>query len=197
MKMFRIILCFFIMFTLVSCSKNELMDLSGFVYNYNTISEYDLSLADFIIQRDSDTVYTAVLPESHQNLLLSICQGSDNKIKSCKIALIKEDGSVPTNEEATTFYSKIIDVMSAYCNSDALKCQEIADSFNLYKTETLTKNGELTLKSENFYFVYYSTDIISQFNIYNTYIEKIESTEKPVSKPYFGEDFIIKDKETP
>ena len=195
--MSRIILCFFIMFTLVSCSKNELMDLSGFIHNYNNISDYDLSLTDFIIQRDSDIVYTAVLPESHQNLLLSICLGSDNKIKSCKIALIKEDGSVPTNEEATAFYSEIIDVMTSYCNLDALLCREIADNFNLSQTETLTKNGELTLKSENFYFVYYSTDIISQFNIYNTYIEKIEPTEKPVSKPYFGEDFIIKDKETP
>ena len=195
--MFRIILCFFIIFTLVSCGQNELMDLSIFLHNYNTISDNDLRLTDFIIQKDSDTVYTAVSPESDQNILLSLCQGSKNKIKSCKIALIKEDGSVPTNEESTAFYSEIIDVMSAYCNFDTLQCKEIADSFNLSTAETFAKNGELTLKIDNFYFVYYSTDIISQFIINNTYIQKIEPTEKPVSKPYFGEDFIIKDKETP
>lgn len=197
MKMFRIVLCFFIIFTLVSCNKTELMDLSGFIHNYNIVSDNDLTLTDFIIQKDIDIVYTAVLSESGHNILLSVSQGSDHKIKYCKIALIKEDSSVATKEQATEFYNVIIDVMLAYSNYDIQTIHSIADNFHLSNTEALTKNGELTLNKDNFYFVYYSTDIISQFMIYNTYSQEIEPTEKPVSKPYYGEDFIIKDKETP
>ncbi len=197
MKMFRVILCFLIIFTLVSCGKNELIDLSGFIHNYNIVSDSDLSLTDFIIQKDTDIMYTAVLSESGHNILISLCQGSDNKIKYCKIALVKEDGRVPTIEETAAFYNVILDAMTAYCNFDIQTSHSLADNFHLSSTETLTNNGELTLDKDNFYFVYYSTDIISQFTIYNTYIQKIDPTEKPVSKPNFGEDFIIKDKETP
>lgn len=195
--MFRVILCFLIILTLVSCGKNELMDLSGFIHNYNNISETDLKLTDFIVKIDEDTVYTAVLCEDDCNILLSVCSGSDNKVKSCKIALIKNDGSVPTDQQVKMLYAEIIDVMSAFCNFTTQQSQEIAESFELSKTETLSKIGELTLRKDNYYFVYYSTQIISQFTVYNAYVEEIESTHKPESKPYFGEDFIIKDKETP
>lgn len=197
MKMFRVILCFFIILTFTSCGKNELMDLSGFIHNYNFISDSDLSLTDFIIQKDADIKYTAVLTDSGHNILISLCQGSDNKIKYCKIAFVKEDSKVPTIEETAEFCNVIIDAMTAYCNFDIQTSQTLADNFHLSGTKTLTNNGELTLSKDNFYFVYYSTDMISQFTIYNTYIQKIEPTEKPVSKPYFGEDFVVKDKETP
>ena len=71
---------------------------------------------------------------------------------------------------------------------------EIVKVTNLCKN-FYTKEGELTLKRGNFYFVYYSTDLISRVIVSNTYLKKIEATEKPVSKPYYAEDFIIK--ETP
>lgn len=197
MKIFRIFLCFFIILTLVSCGKNELTDLSGFITNYNNTNEADLSLSDFIIQKNSDISYTAVISEDSCDILLSLTQGSDNKIKSCKIALIKEDGSVLTKENINTYYITIINALSAYCSYDENICSEIADSLNLSSSETIMNNGELVLKKDNFCFVYYSTEIISLFTVYNTYIEEVKPTEKPVSKPYFGEDIIIKDKETP
>ena len=193
MKMFRIVLCFLIIFTLSSCGKNELMSLSDFISSYNRISENDLMLSDFIIQNNPDIVYTAVLPDSSSDILLSMFQGNDNKIKSCRIALIKENGSVPTNEQMNNFNKTVINVLNSYCSYDEIKAQAITDSFYFDNAKTFRENGELTLETDNFYFVYYSTSIISQFTIHNTYVEKIEPTEKPVSRPYFGEDFVLKE----
>lgn len=197
MKTFRLILCFYIIFSLVSCGKNELVDLSGFIYNYNTTNKTNLSLNDFIIQKDKDTMYTAVIKEDGCDILLSLTQERDNKIGVCKIALVKDISSAPNTTEVAAFNSIINNVLASYCCYNPQECENIIDSFKLNKTDTISKNGELTLKIDNHYFVYYTTEIISEFSIYNTYIKEIESTQKPVSKPYYGEDFIIKDKETP
>ena len=194
MKVFRLTLCFFIIFTFASCGRNELVDLSGFMQKYNETASHNLTFSDFIVQKNPDVSYTAVVCENGCNILLSLCEGSDKKIQTCKIALVKENGSVPTTDELSAFNSVIDNVMTAYCGFDS---GDIIDSFGLNNAETLTKNGELTLRKDNYYFVYYSTSIISEFVIHNTYIKEIETTHKPESKPYFGEDFVIKDKETP
>ena len=92
------------------------------------------------------------------------------------------------------FNSVINDVMTAYCGFDS---SVVINNFGLNSVDSLAKNGELTLRKDNYNFVYYSTSVISEFIIHNTYLKEIETTHKPESKPYFGEDFIIKDKETP
>ena len=194
MKVFRLLLCFFVIFTLASCGKNELIDLSGFLENYNETASQSLELSDFIMQKTPDVSYTAVVCENGCNILLSLCEGADRKIQTCKIALVKENGSVPTTDEMLAFNSVINDVMTAYCGFDS---SVVINSFGLNSVDALAKNGELTLRKDNYYFVYYSTLVISEFIIHNTYLKEIETTHKPESKPYFGEDFVIKDKETP
>ena len=146
------------------------------------------------MQKNPDISYTAVICENGCNILLSLCEGTDKKVQTCKIALIKENGSVPTRDEMLAFNSVINDVMVTYCGFDSC---DVIDSFGLNSADTLAKNGELTIRKDNYYFIYYSTSIISEFIIHNTYLKEIETTHKPESKPYFGEDFVIKDKETP
>lgn len=197
MKVFRLILCFFVMLTLVSCGKNELVDISGFIDNYNKLSSTSLDLTDFIIQKNPEVSYTAVLSENGCNILLSASQKSDKKMQSCKIALTKEIGSVPTKDEQVAFNSVIIKAMTAYCDFTTAECNDVINSFGLIASDFLSKNGELTLKKDNYFFIYYSTPIISEFIIHNTYLKEIETTHKPENKPYYGEDFVIKDKETP
>ena len=119
MKVFRLILCFFLIFTLASCDKNELVDLSGFIHKYNETASYSLALSDFIMQKTPDISYTAVICKNEYNILLSICEGPDRKIETCKIALVKENASVPPTDEMLVFNSVINDVMTAYCGFDS------------------------------------------------------------------------------
>ena len=78
----------------------------------------------------------------------------------------------------------------AYCSYDERTAKEIGDALGLGDNDTFRKKGELTLTRENFYFVYYSDDVTSQLTVYNTYCKKIEETSKPVSKPFYGENFV-------
>ena len=195
MKIIKIVLCFFIILSFAACGKSEFMNLYAFCENYNEISEKKLSISDFYFQSPNIPQYTAVLGNQNCEVLLSLESGESDIIEKVSLSLIKSKDIVPSESLIESFRSVLKDVLKAYCSYDEVTAKEIISSFSLYEYDTFIKEGELTLKRENFYFVYYSTQLISQFKIYNTYLHEIEATEKPISKPYYGEDFIIKEKE--
>lgn len=197
MKMFKISLCFFILLIFASCGNHEFYNLSSFADKYSKVSDSSINISDFYFSELQNTEYTAVLGEDGYEILLTLkCDQSDN-IEEINVSLIKEDEQTPKAKQCEFFRQTLINTLITYCNYDNYTANDILTSFNLTDDNTLTKEGELTLKKGNFYFVYYSTSQISQIKIYNTYLLKIEATEKPISKPYFAEDFIVKEKETP
>ena len=193
MKVFKIILCFFIILFLSACGNSEFMNLYAFTENYNKISDSNLSISDFYFQNPQSPIYTAILGNSENKILLTLENRESDIIDKVTVSIVKE--KAPSAKQ-TELYRKILrDVLAAYCNYDGISSENIISAFGLNENETFIQTGELTLKKDNFYFVYYSTDIISQVMIFNTYLYKIDPTEKPVSKTYYAEDFIIK--ETP
>ena len=197
MKMFKIILCFFIILFFVSCGNQEFYNISSFIDKYNNISSYSIDISDFHLTSPDSPQYTAVLGSYSNEILLSLKSNNANDIEEINLSLIKESAKNIPQEQVDFFISSIIYTLMTYCNFEYSNACEIIESFNLTNFNTLQKEGELTLKKGNFYFIYYSTNLICQFKVYNTYLKQIETTEKPVSKPYYAEDFIIKDKETP
>ena len=127
-------------------------------------------------------------------MLLTLKSEKSDIIEEIELSVVKSKTKSPDNIQIELFREILNNVLKAYCNYDDNKIKDIITSFKLDDYQTYIKQGELTLKKENFYFVYYSTELISQVKIYNTYLHKIEPTEKPVSKPYYGEDFIVKEK---
>ena len=195
MKVFRIILCFFIIFSLVSCGKNEFHNLYSFIDSYNDISRETIYISDFFFDSASPVKYTAVIGEEGNEIALEIdCDNSGN-IYRIKISVIKNENIRPDYTQIRNFGNVSRNTLLAYCQFNENECEDILNLLGLNNTDTINKEGELTLRKENYYFVYYSTQLLSQLMIYNTYLHQIEPTEKPVSKPYYAEDFIIK--ETP
>ena len=197
MKIIRIVLCFFIILTFASCGKSDFMNLYAFTENYNDISESKLKLSDFYFQDKQNPAYTAVLGSSGSEVLLSLKSEKSDIIEEVSLSIIKDKSKQPSDIQIEAFRMILIDVLKTYCSYVDSTAQDIITSFGFDDYKTFIKEGELILKRENFYFVYYSTQLISQVKIYNTYLHKIEVTEKPVSKPYYAEDFIVKEKETP
>ncbi|MBR2893931.1 MAG: hypothetical protein IKB94_08770, partial [Clostridia bacterium] len=62
---------------------------------------------------------------------------------------------------------------------DRYSAEALLGEFSLGEPSTFLKEGELTKKQDNFYFVYYSTPLVCQVMIYNTYLTEIEPTSKP------------------
>lgn len=194
MKIIKIVLCFFIILSFASCGKSEFMNLYAFTENYNEVSESKINLTDFYFQNPQNFSYTAVLGSSDNEVLLTLKSEKSDIIEEIEVSVVKSKTKSPDNIQIELFREILNNVLKAYCNYDDNKIKDIITSFKLDDYQTFIKQGELTLKKENFYFVYYSTELISQVKIYNTYLHKIEPTEKPVSKPYYGEDFIVKEK---
>lgn len=194
MKIIKIVLCFFIILSFASCGKSEFMNLYAFTENYNEVSESKINLTDFYFQNPQNFSYTAVLGSSDNEVLLTLKSEKSDIIEEIEVSVVKSKTKSPDNIQIELFREILNNVLKAYCNYDDNKIKDIITSFKLDDYQTYIKQGELTLKKENFYFVYYSTELISQVKIYNTYLHKIEPTEKPVSKPYYGEDFIVKEK---
>ena len=195
MKIIRIVLCFFIILTFASCGKNEFMNLYAFTESYNKAADNKLDISNFYFKKGQKGTYTTFLGDVGNEILLTAKSKNDDIIEEIQISLIKNKSSPPSDVQTALFRKVLINTIGAFCSYENKQADSIISALTLNDYNTFLKNGELTLKQGNFYFVYYSTDLICQVMIYNTYLHKIEATEKPVSKPYFAEDFIIK--ETP
>ena len=184
MKTLKLSLCFFIILTLAACTKGEFRNIVSFTDSYNEFAETKISLSDYII---SDSDYIAL---TDKNISI-VLKEADSRIYTCRVIITKNNRQI-SEDSAVNFRETIRNVLMAYCNCSASESLEILKALSLEDNATLSKQGELTLSEGNLYFVYYSNEITSEFRITNTYLQKIDTTEKPVSKPYYGEDFVEK-----
>ena len=71
------------------------------------------------------------------------------------------------------------------------------NEFSLYEKDTYSRQGELYKIDEKFSFVYYSDSFVCDFIISDTYLVEEENTEKPVSKPLYGNTTNIRGETEP
>ena len=184
MKTLKIGLCFLIILLFSACSKGEFRNIISFTDSYNNLSDYNLKLDDFIVQGNE---YTAFFENC---VLLHLKEDENNKINICRV--VAEKSSLSDNQTKNIFIKTVRNTILAYCDFTSEEAEKIIESFNFNDDEMFIKTGELTTHKDNFYFIYYANEITCEMRIINTYIKDIDPTEKPVSKPYFGEDFIEK-----
>ncbi len=179
MKFLKVPICLILIIMLSGCTKSQFMDLSGFIHNYNEVTNGNTAITDFIYRKDENSEYKLI----KGNILITLKEASDGKICECRVMMLKLDekgqrsNSLLSDGEA--FYAEIINVIEAFCHYDGYSAEKLAGEFALGKNADFLKEGELTKKQDNFYFVYYSTPLVCQMMIYDTYLTKIETTKKP------------------
>lgn len=193
MKALKFGLCFFILLSLTACTDGKLKNLTSFIDSYNHFAEEKLTIENFFFQNGSEDTLRAIIGTEEYKFILSLKEDKNSKIKSVKLSMPKTDNAHLKIETTEAFCRVLSHALMAYCSYNQSQANEVADAFALHNPETLYKQGELTMKKGNFYFVYYSDETSSEVMIYNTYLHTIEPTEKPVSRPYYGENFIEKD----
>ncbi len=155
------------------------MDLSGFVYNYNEVSAAKTELTEFFFEDGEIREFKLI----KDNILLTLKEGPDGKISECRVMMTKlnENGEESKNVsiDSKNFLYILKNTLRAFCGYDENSAEAIIDEFSLNEPGNLMKEGELTKKQGNFYFVYYSTQLVCQMMVYNTYLTEIEPTEKP------------------
>ncbi|MBQ7294690.1 MAG: hypothetical protein IJW86_00685 [Clostridia bacterium] len=182
MRHFRLPFCLILIIMLTACSKSQFMDLSGFVASYNEVADSDIDLTDFIFIQQESREFKLI----NGNVLLTLKEAPDGKIMECRVMMTKlnEKGEQSENISADSkkFLSILKNTLQTFCSFDRYAADAIIGEFSLGELSSFLKEGELTKQQGNFYFVYYSTPLVCQVTVYNTYLSEIEPTEKPVSK---------------
>ncbi len=182
------LLCLVTAFMLSGCSKDNFMDVYGFTNYYNRItSDGELSLEDYLCY---DRTYSTVLTKETTRLHLALEESEKGKIEEIRLLIAKTDekgNKTPVSEAQRIYFcDRLTDVLGAYTDFTSEECKEIIKEMSLHKLTTFSAEGELTMTKRDWHMVYYSNALASVFMIFNIHLHPVEKTEKPVSKPDFG-----------
>ena len=179
MRYLKVLLCLILIIMLSGCTKSRFMDLSGFVHNYNKVTGEKTAITDFIFREEEITEYKLI----KNNILITLKEAPDGKICECRVMLLKkgEDGEVSRSlaADSESFVDEVINTLQAYCAYGRYSAEALAGEFSIRRDADFMQEGELTKKQDKFYFVYYSTALVSQIMVYDTYLTEIETTRKP------------------
>ncbi len=182
MRYFKVPLCLILIIMLTACSKSQFMDLSGFIDNYNEVSDSDIDFTDFIYTTGESREFKLI----KDNVLLTLKEAPDGKISECRVMMTKlsENGEQSKNisTDSKKFLSILKNTLEAFCSYDMYTAEALIGEFSLGELSAFLKEGELTKTQDNFYFIYYSTPVVCQMMIYNTYLKEIEPTKKPTQR---------------
>lgn len=175
---------------LTACTRSQFMDLSGFIYRFNRISHEDVELEDVYFYSDEGReVYEFFIEDDNPTVVVKLISDS-GRISQVRVALSKispQGVSEAVSAETVNEFTKTLEcAVVAYCGFDKDRVRVLLNDFGIYNAETYKKQGELTVRADNFHLVYYSDALICEMILYNTYLETTENTEKPESKPAFG-----------
>ena len=186
---------------LTACSKNQFMDLSGFIYNFNRVSDEEIEFEGVYSYSDnSGVVYEIFFDDDEPDVVMKLIS-ENGRIKQIRIAIAKidENGNpfTPSVETISNFLKITESSIRAYCGVEKEKAASILRRFGLYNKESFGKEGELTLNEGEFRFIYYSDSFVCDFMISNNFLHITEPTEKPQSKPAYGNTTNIRGETTP
>lgn len=189
---------------LCACSENETPDMGTFVERYNKNSNVSLLFSDIIgTEKDGGEEYSfsAVSNgESGKKILTKLFANKSKKLYECRIVAAKSDGKTKTAfsaEDRERFFSSVLASFCAFSGLGEEKAKSVILQLGLDKEETFLKSGERTKQADEYYLVSLSNDVAFEVIIYNTWLKKIEETEKPESKPLFEETTKIRTETVP
>lgn len=184
-----------------ACSKNQFMDPGGFVYAFNRVSDEEIEFEDvYIYNEGSDGVFEIFFDDDDPSVVMKLITEND-RIKQIRIAIARIDGNgqpfIPSTETVREFIEITESAIRVYCGYDKAKAESVLKNFGLYNMENYSKDGELTFNDGDFSFVYYADSFVCDFMISNAFLHKTETTEKPQSKPAYGNTTNLRGETTP
>ncbi len=195
-----LIMCLSIIVGSISaCSKEEFINVLRFTDNFNKCSvDENIELTSYITENN---IWVLPFSFGDEEVLLSLVTDDKGYIEQVRITVPKVDekgkGS-PVNEvRKNLFLSTIKKSVMAYTWFSEAEAEEIIEKMSLNSISSYKKEGELNFNKGNFRFVYYSVSLCSVFSVYNIHLHPTEKTEKPESKPAFGNTTNIRTETVP
>lgn len=180
-----------------SCAREEFMDIYGFCERFDAL---ELSPEDFY-QGDTEGVYYTFFEKENPKIMLKLLCGKEEKIEEIRIYLPKYDENAHkksiTTDEIRLFVRIAAASVKAFTGCTSAQAEDTAEQMQLYQKGSYEKEGELTKTKDSFHFVYHSASLGSEFIVYNTYLKDVPTTEKPESRPMYGDTTKIRTETVP
>ncbi len=199
-KISALLLCLSIIVgTISACSKEEFINVLRFTDNLNKYSSAEkIELTSYIAENN---IWSLPFYEGGESVLLRLVTDDNGYIEHMRITVAKVDEkgeSSPVNEvRKNLFLSTVKKSVMAYTWFSEHEAEEVIEKMSLGDISAYGKEGELNLNIGNFRFVYYSMELCSVFAVYNIHLHPTEKTEKPESKPAFGNTTNIRTETVP
>ncbi len=191
----------FMIFTLfIGCSREEFMDLYGFTERF-TYTE--ISPENFYTDKTEDgkMIYYSYFEKEKPKVMLKLICAENGKIDEIRIYLTKYDENgnktAVITEDISLFSKLISSSIEAFTGWNEAEAEDVMNQMQIYERKSYENEGELTKTKDNFHFTYHSALLGSEFIIYNTYLKAVPETEKPVSKPVYGDTTKIRTETVP
>ena len=85
MKMFKISLCFFILFVFASCGNQEFYNLLSFTDKYSEVSDSTVNISDFSFIESNNNQYTAVFGSDELRVIFEYSVSVYDKLGTLKV----------------------------------------------------------------------------------------------------------------
>ena len=196
----KVILSAMLLSLLIGCAREEFMDLYGFTdrFTYSQISPEDFYSDK---TEDGKAVYYTYFEKDNPKAMLKLICAESGKVDEIRIYLTKYDKNGKRTdiltEDILLFTRLIASSVSAFTGCSEASSEEIISQMMLYEKKSYEKEGELTKTKGSFHFIYHSAELGSEFIIYNTYLKTVPETEKPESKPLYGDTTKIRTETVP
>ncbi len=196
----KTVLIFLVFLFLNGCAKEDIMDLYGFTgrFTYSNISP-----TDFYSEKaeEGKVSYYTFFEKENPRVMLKLLCNNENKTEEIRIYLPKYDENANNkiiNAESINLFINVVSASAeAFTGYDKSTVEDIINQMRLYEKKSYENEGELTKIKNNFYFIYHSASLGSEFIIYNTYLKIIPETQKPESKPLYGDTTKIRTETVP
>ena len=196
-RFFVFLFCFVIMTTLCSCSENETANIALFSERYNAQNVEKLSYQMMsAAERGSTTEYSFVAScdESGGKIVLAKLLADENgRLFECRLVIARTDGQNKVTlleSDIDRFVESCERVLSAFSGFDSKKSENLISALEIRKS--LSSQCEKTARENEYYCVFLSNEICYEIIMDNTYLKKIEETQKPESRAVYDKTTNIR-----
>lgn len=184
---------------LTGCTGDEFMGISAFTESFNSFFlTQDISLSSYMIQKE---LYSVQLSDGEESVLLTAVTQDSGYIEEVRITASKIDSKgleSPVNEKRKAlFISAVEAAVKAFTYCDDEQIQSVIREMRLNEAAVYSATGEKTTERGYFHLVYYSTELVSMLRIFNIHLHPTETTDKPESRPAFGNTTNIRTETVP
>ena len=189
-RLSKLLLCLVLLLALCACSENETANIALFAERYNASGGEKLSYSLMsAVERENVTEYSFVSSSDEaggKKVLVKVFANENKKLFECRLVISKTDGKnkvTLTEADIDRFINSCEKTFCAFSGFGEEKSRSVISALEI--RENCSSPCEKTVREGEYYVVFLSNEVCFEVMFCNTYLKKIEETQKPESRAVY------------